>query len=83
MGRRSETEGRFIQTREERGNMPTEQTDRAVGCMRKEESNELTEQKEKQRKEARVHSCEASYSANNQHDGQSENKCLVCPFQSE
>lgn len=48
MGRRSETEGRFMQTREEHGSVPTEQTDRAVGCMRREESNELTEQEEKQ-----------------------------------
>lgn len=53
MGRRSETEGRFIQTREEHGNMPTEQTDRAAGCMRKEESNELAEQKEKRSKAAK------------------------------
>lgn len=85
MGRRSEAEGRFTQTREEHGNVPTEQTHRAVGCMRKEDGNEFNgaEGKTETRREARVHSCEASHSANNQHDGQSENKCLMCPSQSE
>lgn len=53
--------------------MPTLQTDKAVGCMWKEESNELREQKRKtwytldgeREKEASVHSCEAFYFTQN------------------